>query len=69
MITIAPWDHRESIVVALERFGLNHLFHVAISRGRMAEAAQFLCSVGADAKTADTLIEMAFPARLRPPLK
>jgi hypothetical protein len=57
-----PWDGREPITDAMERFAVRDAFQRAIDANNSEEAVRLLCLVGANAETAWAMITILIPA-------
>jgi hypothetical protein len=56
-----PWDGREPITEAMERYGLRNEFQVTLDRGDRTAAERILCEVGADEETAFAMMRVLIP--------
>jgi hypothetical protein len=56
MVHPTPWDGREPITDAMERFAMRDAFQAAIDGHNRAEAVRILCAVGANEETAWAMI-------------
>jgi hypothetical protein len=61
MVHPTPWDGREPITDAMERFAMRDAFQGAIDGRNRVDAVRILCAVGANEETAWEMIAILIP--------
>jgi hypothetical protein len=61
MVQPTPWDGREPITEAMERFAMRDAFQGAIDERNRVEAVRILCAVGANEETAWAMVGILIP--------
>ncbi|MGC3971011.1 MAG: hypothetical protein QM775_27855 [Pirellulales bacterium] len=57
MSGLAPWDESESVVDALERWGLLDAFNIVVAGARVEEAVLVLERIGVDRNRAERIVD------------